>query len=157
MIKIINEKLLGETSEKARLSPRKRMNFNLHELTDPVQRMLNAIEPGSYVRPHRHLDPDKTELFVILKGKGAVVTFDDEGKIKDVVPLETGGETLGVEIPPEVWHSVISLEKGTVFLEIKDGPYVATTDKDFAKWSPRPGSEAEKKYLDDLITRISEK
>jgi len=133
------------------------MNFNLHELSDPVQRMLNAIEPGSYVRPHRHLDPDKTELFVILKGRGVVLTFDDNGNINDLVQMKAGGEKLGVEIPPGIWHSIISLEKGTLFLEIKDGPYVAATDKDFASWAPEAGTEEEKAYLNDLIAKVTEK
>lgn len=154
MIKIIDKKLMEATSNRAMHSPRSRMNFNLHELADPVQRMLNAIEPGSYVRPHRHLDPDKTELFVILKGKGVIVTFSEDGTINSVVHLENGGENLAVEIPPGIWHTVISLEKGTVFLEIKDGPYIAATDKDFASWAPEAGSKGEKEYLINLIATI---
>lgn len=157
MIKIIDEKLLKETSAKAIQSPRGRMNFNLHQLPDPVQRMLNAIEPGSYVRPHRHIDPDKTELFVILKGKGVIITFHDDGNISDVVSVEEGGEKIGVEIPPGTWHSVISLKKGTVFLEIKDGPYVASRDKDFAPWAPEPGTEGEETYFDNLLSKIKKR
>jgi len=155
LIKIIDETLLKNTTERARQSPRSRMNFNLHELADPVQRMLNAIEPGSYIRPHRHLETGKTELFTLLKGRGTVITFDNEGNINDIVQMEAGGEILGVEIPPAVWHTVISLEKGTVFLEIKDGPYVAATDKDFAKWSPEAGSKGEKEYLKNLVEKIA--
>ena len=58
-MKIINEQLLDETTARAKQSPRLRMNYNFHEeLDDPVNRLLNAMEPGTYIRPHRHLKPN---------------------------------------------------------------------------------------------------
>ena len=52
-MKIINEQLLDETQAKALQSPRLRMNYNFHEkLDDPINRLLNAMEPGTYLRPH---------------------------------------------------------------------------------------------------------
>lgn len=72
-MKIIDKQLLDKTSEQAKQSPRLRMNYNFHErLDDPVNRLLNAMEPGSYIRPHRHLDPDKDEIFLLLRGKAVV-------------------------------------------------------------------------------------
>lgn len=150
LIKKIDGKVMDETSLKALSSERLRMNCNFHELADPVQRMLNAIEPGSYIQPHRHLDPPKVEVFLCLRGKGALITFDDEGVVEEVVRLEAGGNTPGVEVPPGVWHSIVSLEEGTVFFEVKDGPYVALTDKDFAPWAPKPGEEGCGSYLEKL-------
>ncbi len=149
LVKIINQELLADTWMKAKLSPRKRMNFNLHELSDTVQRMLNAIEPGSYIQPHRHLSPPKMEVFMILKGKGCILIFNDEGEITETFLLEEGGDLLGVEITPGVWHTVISMEAGTVFFEVKDGPYEALTDKDFAPWAPTP-DERRDDYLVEL-------
>ena len=151
MIKVIDRKLMEETSKKAAASPRRRMNHNFHELSDPVQRMLNAIEPGSYIRPHRHLDPDKMEMFIVLKGRGAVITFDDDGQILECFKLEAGGETLGIEVAPGVWHTVVSSEVGTVFLEIKDGPYLPTTDKDFAAWAPLLDTPDADRYMEGLL------
>ena len=67
-MKIIDKQLLDKTNEQAKQSPRLRMNYNFHErLDDPVNRLLNAMEPGSYIRPHRHLDPDKDEIFLLLR------------------------------------------------------------------------------------------
>ena len=154
MLKRIDRKILDETSRRARRAPRRRVNFNYHELPDPVQRMLNAIEPGSYVRPHRHLDPPKTEVFLLLRGRGAVVVYGDDGTESETVLLEAGGETQGVEIPPGVWHTVVSLEEGTVFFEVKDGPYVALTDKDFAPWAPKEGSDEAAAWLQALAARL---
>jgi cupin fold WbuC family metalloprotein len=138
-IKLIDSATLDETSAKAALSGRRRMNHNFHNLSDNLQRMLNAIEPDSYVRPHRHLEPAKTELFLILRGRAAALLFDDEGRIMDSKVLTPAGECPGVEFIPGQYHSIISLEPGTVLFEVKDGPYVAVTDKDFAPWAPSAG------------------
>ena len=77
-MKLITEQLLDETTARAKVNPRLRMNYNFHEdLDDPVNRLLNAMEPGTYLRPHRHLNPDKDEVFLLLRGKAAVFIFDE--------------------------------------------------------------------------------
>ena len=44
----------------ARESPRRRVILPFHKHSgDPLHRMLNAVQPDSYIRPHRHLDYDK--------------------------------------------------------------------------------------------------
>lgn len=49
-------------------SPRRRKNFNLHASPDdPIQRLCNAFEPGTYVRPHRH-GAGVWELFLVIGG-----------------------------------------------------------------------------------------
>ena len=73
----IHSDLLDQVVKEARASDRRRMNFNFHQLEDPANRMLNAIEPGSYIRPHRHLEPPRDEAFFILRGQGVVVLFKD--------------------------------------------------------------------------------
>ena len=43
-------------------SPRLRLNHNFHDdLADPINRMLNALEPGTYLQPHKHENPDKLD------------------------------------------------------------------------------------------------
>ncbi len=64
-----------------RLSPvslRKNYNFHRNE-ADVSNRLLNAIEPGSYVVLHRHLDATKDETFVVLRGRFGLVLFDESG------------------------------------------------------------------------------
>ena len=47
---IIDEKLLNTVSEKAKVSPRLRMNYNFHQsLDEKCHRFLNAVEPGTEV------------------------------------------------------------------------------------------------------------
>lgn len=59
-MKIINEQLLDETTARAKQSPRLRMNYNFHEeLDDPVNRLLNAMEPRTYIRPAPPPEPEQ--------------------------------------------------------------------------------------------------
>ena len=151
MLKIVSPKLLSELTQKAENSPRKRLNLNFHDdLADPVNRMLNAFEPGTYIQPHKHESPDKREVFVILRGSLIVVIFDETGNTVDFVLLDPIKGNYAIEIPPGVWHSVISLEPGTVVYEIKDGPYVQILDKNFASWAPKEGDSDCDQYLKKL-------
>jgi len=151
MLKTITSQLLDELTTAACTSPRRRMNHNLHEAyDDPCQRLLNAIEPGSYIRPHRHHDPPKPECFVAVRGRMAVLLFRDDGQIESVVPITAGGKSLGVDIPAGAWHAILSLESGSVFFETKPGPYAPLSGEGFAPWAPAEGSEAVPAYLAEL-------
>jgi cupin fold WbuC family metalloprotein len=133
----INNTLLNEQTSKAQVSSRLRTNYNFHQdYADPMNRMLNCLEPGTYTRPHKHENPDKREIFLILRGKLAVLEYDETGNILECVVLNPLAGNYGVEIPAGTWHSVISLEAGTVVYEFKDGPYMPINDKNFAAWSP---------------------
>lgn len=144
----IDARLLDELSRAARQRPRLRLNHNLHEdYREPCQRLLNAVEPGTYVRPHRHLDPPRPECFVLLRGTLAVLLFAEDGGIYEIIPLAANGPCWGVDIPPGAWHSLVSLEAGTVFFETKPGPYLPLSDKDFAPWAPAEESVEAGEYL----------
>jgi cupin fold WbuC family metalloprotein len=154
-MKIITSQILNELTAKAQKSARQRMNLNYHdELSDTLQRLLNAMEPGTYVQPHKHENPDKRELFLILRGKAIAITFDDHGKIKDHITLDVNNNQ-GVEIPEHTWHTIIVLEKGTVLFEVKDGPYEAISDKNFASWAPKEGEPGCKAYMNKLLDEIN--
>lgn len=138
----IDDKLLNLTTEKAQSRERRRMNHNFHETLDAnVQRMLNALEPDTYVQPHKHENPDKFESFIILKGRLVVIEFEETGEVKDFIVLDSQKGNYGVEIAPKKWHSIIALEPATVIYEVKDGPYSVLNDKDFATWAPKEGSD----------------
>lgn len=147
MARIIHRDLLETLSGEAKITERKRKNFNFHlSFDDPINRMLNALEMDSYVQAHKHEKPDKREVFILLKGKLAVVFFDAKGVVTESVILD--GETnFGVEIPPAQWHTIFALENGTVIYEIKDGPYSAADDKNFAPWAPKEGEAGCTNYM----------
>lgn len=154
-MQIIDRTALNDLSIKAQATPRRRLNHNYHTATDaPCQRLLNAVEPGSYVRPHRHLDPPKTETFIALQGEFAVIIFTDSGEIKDVVRLNPQSDTFGVDLPAGIWHTVVSLQPGSVFFETKPGPYDPISDKDWAPWAPVEGEAGALAYLENLTKSI---
>ena len=136
----IDDKILDELVDNAADSHRKRVHYNLHsDLNDKIHRLCVAIEPGSYIRPHRHFNPHKWELMIILRGKMAVLLFDDIGKVINRVELTPGKGNSSVEIPHNIWHTFISMESGSVIFEIKSGPYFKPIESDFASWAPKEG------------------
>lgn len=154
MIKINND-IFDRLSAEARTSPRGRKNYNYHTYAaDPLQRLLNAMEPGTYVRPHKHEEPDKREVFIAFRGKICVVEFDDTGNITDHTVLDWSDGNPAVEIAERTYHTVISLKTGSVAYEVKDGPYDPADDKHFAKWAPAEGSPESQAYLEALIQKL---
>lgn len=150
-LKIITNELLGELSGHAAATPRLRQNYNLHEdLGDPCQRLLNAMAPGSYIRPHRHYLAPKPELFWAVAGKLALIIFSDSGAVETVSILEPVGPVRGIEVPAGTWHTVVALEQGSIFLEVKPGPYVPLAAGDFAPWAPDAESPEAGAYLGRL-------
>ena len=77
------------------------------------------MEHGSYIRPHCHRSDPKPECFLGLRGHLALILFDDEGHIQKILPFGPHQENAGADIPPGVWHTVVSLESGAIFFETK--------------------------------------
>ncbi len=125
----------------ARASARLRKNLNFHPADDyPCNRLLNAIEPGSYVPPHCHLDPSKDETLFVLRGSIGVLLFDEAGAVVDQRVLRAGGDSVGIDIPHGVIHSLVALEEGTVVFEAKAGPFAERTAAELAAFAPPEGS-----------------
>ncbi len=140
-IALIDAALLDATSKMAAASPRLRRNHNFHASdAEPCNRLLNAIEPGSYVRPHCHADPSKDETIVVLRGELGVLEFDVAGHVLGCAVLRGQGDRVGVNVPHGSFHSLLALAPGTVFLEAKAGPYAALTPAERASWAPEEGS-----------------
>ena len=153
-MKKIDSLLLDDTSARARISPRRRMNYNFHsDLSDTLQRLLNAMEPLSYIQPHKHESPDKREAFLALRGRFLVIEFDALGNISDHILLDPSTGNFGAEIPERTFHTIIALDPGTVAYEVKDGPYNPIDDKNFASWAPKEGSARARQYLLELLRK----
>jgi len=140
-IQLINDSLLSHLHEKAKENERLRMNFDLRTTPeDTSQRMLNALEVGTHVPIHRHVNTSET--VVCLEGcldwvfyeelpnmdAGGPIhdgkTVTDESCFKEVArfricPRE---KKYGIQIPPMAWHSIEVHEPSTI-LEAKDGAY----------------------------------
>ncbi|NCA86526.1 MAG: cupin fold metalloprotein, WbuC family [Clostridia bacterium] len=154
MIKITDE-FIDSISQQAKLSSRRRMNYNFHPThEDPLHRLLNAMEPGTYVQPHKHENPDKFEIFLALRGRFVVFTFDDVGMITDHIVLDAREGNYGVEIPERTYHTLVSLEPASVAYEVKAGPYSILTSKNFAPWAPAEGDPGVSVYLENLLALV---
>lgn len=137
----ISENRLRQLSGEAATRPRRRQNLNLHPwLDDPIQRLFNALEPETYVRPHRHAREHGWELMLRIRGAFSILLFDDLGTVVERVDLISGKGAAAVEIPAYAWHALVALESGTLMFEVKPGPYSAVEDKDFAPWAPAEGT-----------------
>ncbi len=147
--------MLNRLSEEAKISPRLRKNQNFHYgPDDTLQRMLNAIEPGSYIRPHKHENPDKREAFFALRGKIIILEFSSNGEITDHNILDSRKGNYGVEVAARTWHSMIALEEGSVAYEVKDGPYDPSNDKVFAPWAPEEGSIEVDHFMNEILCQL---
>ena len=141
----INDNLLVALHTQAADAERKRMNYDLRTTSeDTSQRMLNALEVGTKVPIHRHLETSET--IICLHGCMDVVVYDfrpnedcggpfmgdcgtviAEGMETNVferyrVRLCPREGKYGVQIPLGAWHSVVVYEPSTIF-EAKDGKY----------------------------------
>ena len=119
---LIDNSLLDNLTTQAKASPRLRANLDLrNSLDDQSQRMLNAIEPGTLLPIHRHRDSSVT--IVCIRGHFEEYYYDDNGNITETIDMRSG---VVLNMPKGQWHSIKSLESGTVILEVQDG-----------KWEPR--------------------
>jgi cupin fold WbuC family metalloprotein len=160
-MKIFDAQYLDSLTDQAEVSPRLRQHRNVHQsYQEASQRLFNAIEPGSYIRPHRHASDPREELLIAVRGLMALVTFDDQGAVTNVLRFGTERHedemAVGVEESSSTWHTVIALEPGCVLLEVKPGPFDPNQPKDLAPWAPEESSDEASTYLGRLLERVNE-
>lgn len=140
-IQLINNNLLSELHQKAKESDRLRQNFDLRTTPDDTsQRMLNALEPGTHIPIHRHLNT--SESVICLEGCLDWVFYEELPNMDAGGPVHDGESaadetnfveiarfrvcpregTYGIQVPLGAWHSVVAHEPSTIF-EAKDGAY----------------------------------
>ena len=126
----ITQAILDDLTAKAKESPRLRMNLDLrNSAEDQSQRMLNAIEPESVVPIHRH--QKSSETVVCLRGRVVEEYYDELERIcTEAIELTPNGPVVALNIPAGQWHTLRSLESGSVILEVKDGKFEPLSDVD---------------------------
>jgi cupin fold WbuC family metalloprotein len=145
---VVDQALIARVVAASHTVPRKRIIQPLHKAESAcLQRMLNAIQPGSYIRPHRHA-ADRAESIVVLQGVILFLVFDAEGHVREHYRVEAGS---GIDFEGGVWHTFIAMEPDTVLFEVKPGPYNDITDKEFASWAPEECSGQAGDYLEELL------
>ena len=154
---VFYEKTLYGLNESAGSNSRRRQHLNIHEsFEEPCQRLFNAVHVGSYIQPHRHFLDSKKELLLAVKGKFAIIEFSHIGGFKNFTVFgsekycDSEDSSYGVEIPTDRWHTVIALAEESVLLEVKQGPFIPDSAKEFASWAPSVGSSAVDDYVSSL-------
>ena len=129
----ITQAILDDLTAKAKASPRRRMNMDMRNgIDDQSQRMLNAIEPDSVVPIHRH--QKSSETVVCLRGRVVEEYYDElERTCTEAIELSPNGPVVALNIPAGQWHTLRSLESGSVILEMKDGKFEPLQECDVLK------------------------
>ena len=120
---------------------------------DNPQRFLNVMLRDTYVAPHRHLQPAKTESFLVLEGCIVLICFEDDGTVRSRHWLGNtpGAIARGIDLEPGVWHTLTAVTEYAVCYEVKPGPWDPANDKEFAPWAPREGDPRAEEYLRALV------
>ncbi len=143
-VKRVDQALFDRVAAVALERPRLRHNYNFHQGSDLVQRFLNVLQPGTYVRPHRHVRDQPGigfECFLVLQGAIGFFVMDSNGTIVQLERLEAKGPLRGIELAENQFHTLVALEPHSVIFELKQGPYQPTEDKDFLRGFPLEGCE----------------
>lgn len=151
-ITLIDNSIVEKAITLSKESPRRRIISPFHKsASDTLHRMLNVIQLGSYIRPHSHEADKKSESIIVLQGGICFITFDEQGNILSHNNLVANTAVFGVDLEPNVIHSFYALEQDTVVFEVKPGPYIKTSDKGFAAWSPEENTPEAQDFLNRLV------
>lgn len=153
----LEKSLIDQAIAASQASPRRRMMLPIQRSSsNPVQRLLNVMQPGSYVRPHHHPRPQAVELIQVLQGSVRLWIFDGVGNVTSVRTLRAGHAAEGLaDLEPGVWHTFTALEENSIVLEVKGGPYDPALDKVFAPWAPEESDPSAAAYLSGLLSAAS--
>jgi cupin fold WbuC family metalloprotein len=150
MIKAYSSAQLRQLAQDAAGSERRRTHLNAHPALDArVQRLFVAMQPDTYLRPHRHPEAHKWEFFVVLEGRIDLLVFSDEGELLQREEMSRE-QTRALEVPPGSWHAYVCMQADTLALEIKEGAYLPTRQQDFAAWSPAENTEPATAFLERM-------
>jgi len=150
-IKRLDQELLATLTQQARSSSRLRQNYNFHAPAEKVQRFLNVLQPGTYVRPHRHQRAPEVngfEFFLVLQGELGMLILDEQGRVIQQEWISASGPVRGIELAEGVYHTLVALAPDTILLELKEGPYEPTTDKTFLNIFPEEGTPAAQQWVE---------
>ena len=157
-----SSEFLDALTQESIQSNRQRQHKNIHQnYNEPCQRLFNAIGVDSYIRPHRHSIDPKDECLIAVRGRMALLVFDDIGQVKQV--FRFGAQTneaqqaigVGVNLPAGVWHTVIAEVPSSILFEVKSGPFNPEQAKEWAAWAPAENTPQAAEYLIELKRRVS--
>ena len=120
-------------------SPRGRVRINAHPSDDDMlHEMFIAIRRDSYIRPHVH--PGKSEAFHIVEGVVDIVIFNEDGSVREVVPLGDvhSGRPFYYRMSQPFFHTLLIHSDILIVHEITNGPF-RREGTCFAPFAPEEG------------------
>ena len=118
----------------AKRSAEQRARICLHRThSDPVQEMIIAMTPRSYVRPHRQVGFEKS--YILLAGSLTFHSFDACGKHLHSRCLSRDG-IIATRFDAGQWHSAqTNAPDVAVYIETLRGPF-SQANTQWADWAP---------------------
>ena len=157
IVKIDKKAIIG-LKKMAKLNKRRRFRLCAHkDIEDSIHEMLIVHEKDCYVRPHMHVN--KTESFHIIEGTVDVIIFDENGQIKDIIPMGDygSGRKFFYRLPPSCYHTLLIQSDMLVFHEVTNGPF-KQSDTVWASWSPNASDEtAVSQYMEMMMSAVGRK
>lgn len=159
-MKVFSSQYFEDLLSASMQSERLRAHANIHgSYADPCQKLFNAINADSYIRPHRHsLDP-RDECLIAVRGLFGLIKFNNQGDIESITLFgsekysEQFSIAAGVELPAGVWHTVVALVDKSILFEVKSGPFDPSIAKELAPWAPEEGEIKASEYFKALKDR----
>lgn len=125
----VTESQIAALLAESRANARRRAHLLLHAgHGDQVQRLLIALQPGTYVRPHQH--SEQWEMLTCHRGRADILAFAEDGSIRQRHVLHLAAPV--IQIPVGTWHGAVACEPDTIVMEVKPGPY---RPNEFAAWT----------------------
>jgi cupin fold WbuC family metalloprotein len=118
----LSEQEIQDFLKLADVSERRRYPKLLHSPGDEFNCVFNFMMQDSYMQPHLHPDVAKIEKIHLIRGKVAVLFFNDQGEIEKCTLLGKGGVKL-IEVPAFTWHTYVILTDYAVTYETMMGVY----------------------------------
>ena len=145
----LSEKEINEYLALAKSAAKRRYPKIFHERGAEFNRAINFILNDSYMQPHCHPSEEKIEEIWVMRGKMAVIFFDDEGTITKSIMLEKGRGDY-IKIPAFAWHTYVIFSDYSISYETMMGVYDPATWKQFPEWAPAENTPGSIAYLNFL-------
>lgn len=145
--------VIGFLKGQAAASPTRRARICAHPDVHADQHdMLIASHHETYVAPHMH--PAKSESFLILEGFADVFLFDDNGQLKERIPMGPAGSNrpFFYRMPALQFHALAVASDVLVFVESTKGPFDSSQTVN-ATWAPAPDRIQEGR---EFLRKVSE-
>ncbi len=153
----VNAADLGELKRLALQNPRQRVRLCTHRTpADALHEMIIVHTPACYVRPHKHVG--KSESMTVLEGSVDMVLFDEDGSIRDVIPMGApgSGRIFYQRLSDPIYHMLIIRSEFLVFQETTGGPFLRENTV-FPDWAPAEQGSAPAEFMDKIKLLISKR